>query len=389
MIVVEDVSKRYVRSTSAHRTLRSLPARPARVEQWALRDVSFRVTAGETVGVIGANGSGKSTLLRLVAGLSPPTLGSVHVRGKLATILTLGEGFHPLLSGEENAITGGVLAGLGVREARRRLGDIAAFAELENEMDRPLRTYSDGMRLRLAFAVAINVDPEVLLIDEVFSVGDLAFQQKCLSRLEELQADAVTIVVASHDLAQLERMCSRALWLDEGRLRHLGSAAEAIERYQEAVRARLPLPAPSTEGRFRIGSGDVEIIGIRVVDGTGKETGVVTTGRPVALELDFVAKRVVDDAIFVVSAHALDGTRCFDLNTESDGIRIGPLRGAGTLKLKLERLDLAGGRYLLDVGVFHGSWDHPYDYRWQAVSLVVDGASTTGPLGPPHEWHIA
>jgi len=389
-IQVEAVSKRYVRlATGARRSLRSLPARHKRIEEWALRDVSLQVSKGETVGLLGPNGSGKSTLLRLIAGLSRPTRGSVAVRGELAAILTLGEGFHPLLTGEENAITGGVLAGLGVREARRRLGDIAAFAELEDDLDRPLRTYSTGMRLRLAFAVAIHVDPEVLLVDEVLSVGDLAFRQKSLARLEELQADGVTIVVASHDLNQLERTCSRALWLAEGRTRHLGTVPEVAERYQDAVRQRMPTPAPLADGKVRIGSGEVEIAAIRVLDASGRETVAVVAGRPVAVEIDFVVKQPVDQAIFVVSAHAeRDGTRCFDLNTESDGHPVGPLQKDGTLRLTLDRLDLAGGAYLLDVGVYESTWVRPYDYRWQAVSIEVCGDDVPGPLGPPHRWSL-
>jgi lipopolysaccharide transport system ATP-binding protein len=389
-IEVDAVSKRYVRlATGGRRSLRSLPARHRRIEEWALRDVSLQVAKGETVGLLGPNGSGKSTLLRLIAGLSRPTRGSVTVRGQLAAILTLGEGFHPLLSGEENAITGGVLAGLGVREARRRLGDIAAFAELEDDLDRPLRTYSTGMRLRLAFAVAIHVEPEVLLIDEVLSVGDLAFRQKSLARLENMQSAGVTAVVASHDLGQLERTCSRALWLDEGRTRHLGTVAEVAERYQEAARERMPSPGPDSDGKVRFGSGEVEIATIRVLDASGEETGVVVAGRPVAVEIDFLVKVAVDEAIFVVSGHAeRDGTRCFDFNTESDGHRVGPLREAGTVRLSLDRLDLAGGRYSLDVGVYESTWVRPYDYRWQAVSIEVSGQDVPGPLGPPHRWSL-
>jgi lipopolysaccharide transport system ATP-binding protein len=350
--------------------------------------VSFHVAKGETIGLLGPNGSGKSTLLRLLAGLTRPTQGSVVVRGQLGALLTLGEGFHPLLSGEENAITGGVLAGLGVREARRRLKDIAAFAELEHALDRPLRTYSDGMRLRLAFAVAIHVDPEVLLVDEVLAVGDLAFRQKCLSRMEELQAEGVTIVVASHDLSELERTCARAIWLDGGRLRELGAVADVVERYEEAMHERMPPPTISAEGKLRVGSREVEIVAIRLLDARGKETGVVATGRSLTVEVDFLTKESVDDAIFVVSAHEAGGDLCFDLNTESDGLRVGPLRASGTVRLTLERLDLAGGHYLLDVGVYEGHWAHPYDYHWQAVSLEVRGPADPGPLGPPRRWSI-
>jgi lipopolysaccharide transport system ATP-binding protein len=236
-IHVRSVTKRYHRSvTGRPRTLRSLMERIPRTETWALRDVSFEVQRGETIAVMGRNGSGKSTLLRVLGGVTRPTSGDVEMHGQIGALLTLGEAFHPELSGEENALTGAVLAGLTRVEARRRLPDIAAFAELEDRMDQSLRTYSDGQRLRLAFSVAIHIDPDILLIDELLAVGDLGFQERCLSYLEGLQEAGVTIVVASHDLTQIRRLAARTLWLERGEVRGVDATDRIADEYEEWVR---------------------------------------------------------------------------------------------------------------------------------------------------------
>jgi ABC-type polysaccharide/polyol phosphate transport system ATPase subunit len=198
---------------------------------WALRDVSLSVDRGESLGVIGSNGSGKSTLLRIIAGLTPPTLGRVSVRGRASTLLELGAGFHDKINGRDNALLNAVLLGLSLDEARRRLDEIIAFAELQDFADQPMRAYSLGMILRLGFAVAVSVRPEVLLVDEVLAVGDREFQQKCFRHIDGLRGDGVTIVIVSHDLASVERFCDRAVLLDGGRLAAEGPPAQVIARY--------------------------------------------------------------------------------------------------------------------------------------------------------------
>ena len=383
------VGKRYRRSTGGTpRTLRSLGERAQRMEQWALRDVTFTVAPGETIGLIGKNGSGKSTLLRLLAGLTRPTTGTIRVARQVSGLLSLGEGLHPLLTGEENAITGSILAGLTRREAQRRLRDIAAFAELEDHMDQPLRTFSDGMKLRLAYSVAAHVEPEILLVDEVLAVGDLRFQEKCFAHLEEVQSRGVTVVVASHVLGHIKRICHRALWLADGGLRAIGEAAEVTERYERSMNEGVPVRRTERGGQ-RLGTGEVEIVGVRLLNAAGNETAQISPGNSLTVEIDYIAHEAVPDAIFGVSAHAAkDGSRCFDLTTQADGHEVGRLEGKGTVRLHLDRLDLSGGLYHIDVGVYEASWDRPYDYHWQAFPLEVTASDSPAVLVPPHRWGI-
>jgi lipopolysaccharide transport system ATP-binding protein len=199
---------------------------------WALKDVSFAVDAGRTVGLIGANGSGKSTLLRLIGRIGRPDTGHIEVRGKVRGLLDLSAGFHPDLTGRENAILSGILNGLTRRQVVNRLDEIVAFAEVEDAFDSPIRTFSSGMQMRLAFSVAVHTDPEILLIDEVLSVGDIAFQQKCLARIAEFREAGCSILVVSHEGSTIEELCDEAVWLDHGRLRAHGSAAQVVGEYR-------------------------------------------------------------------------------------------------------------------------------------------------------------
>ena len=394
-IAVDDVSKRYRRDPAGRprrlprgtRDLRDLRGWWRRHEQWALRDVSFTVDRGETVGLIGANGSGKSTLLRLLAGLTRPTTGTVEVRGRASGLLTLGDGVSPLLTGEENALTLGLLAGLSRRQVLARMGDIAAFSELGDAFLDPLRTYSSGMCLRLAFAAAIHVEPEVLLVDEILSVGDLRFQQKCLARMEELQERGVTIVVASHDLDQVRRFCTRAVWVERSRVRAVGPADEVVARYAFAMTERSASTRRS-DGTIRMGTGEVEITAVRLLGRSGRRVGAVPTGAPLTVEIDYGARRRVPNAIFGVSCHDAAGNRCLDVSTAADGVDVGALRDRGTVGLHLDRLDLPGGEYSVDVGVYEAEWDRVYDYRWRALPLEVRGPSGEGLLQPPRRWSL-
>lgn len=387
-IELSRIAKRYrIDFTGSGRRLRSHRADSA--DRWALRDVSLEVEAGTALGVIGSNGSGKSTLLRIIAGLTRPTRGAVRVRSKVTGILTLGGVLEPLLTGTENALTGAVLAGLTRREATRLLPAIEEFAELGDRMDQPLRTFSDGMKLRLAFAIAANVNARILLLDEVLAVGDLRFREKCLGHLQQICESGATVVLTSHEPSHIARLCPHTLWLSNGYVHALGPTREVLERYSNAMLDASPPPELLAGGGTRIGTGEVEITDVRIVDPQGRTVAVVRSGDRVAIEVDFEVRTPVPDAVIGVHAHdALTGTHFLNLSTDGDGLHVGPLPDRGTVRLVLERLDLAGGQYFLDVGVYEANWDRPYAMLWKARTFEVRGQPPTGMLAPPRRWSI-
>jgi lipopolysaccharide transport system ATP-binding protein len=272
-IIVEGISKRFRRwEPTQAMTLQELVQRGFRWRPrdyfWALADVSFRVNSGRMVGIMGFNGAGKSTLLRLVAGVGRPTRGRVDVQGRLGAILDLGVGFHPELTGRENVFVSGVCSGLTRREVADRFDSIVAFSELESFLDYPLRTYSSGMNLRLAFAVAVHIEPEVLLIDEVLAVGDMAFQKKCTDRMRTFKKNGCTGLIVSHAPQSVLALCDEAIWLDRGRIVTYGPAADVVAQYVEATAA-----------------------GSRPPRGQSREATDSMTGQPVAESLDSGAER--------------------------------------------------------------------------------------------------
>jgi lipopolysaccharide transport system ATP-binding protein len=244
-IIVKHVSKRYWLKGAAPQTFQQTLSQTFRAVRqgtpfWALSDVSFQVAPGESVGLIGPNGAGKSTLLRLICGLGRPTSGHTSVEGRVAALLELGVGFHPQLTGRENVYISGVVSGLRHAEVTKRFDDIVSFAEIERFIDQPLRTYSSGMQVRLAFAVAMHVDPQVLIIDEALAVGDARFQQKCVERIEHFQRAGKTLLLVSHDTSMIERFCDRAIWMQEGKLKADDLAGDVVEAYRQSFGGYTP-----------------------------------------------------------------------------------------------------------------------------------------------------
>lgn len=386
-IVADHVSKSY--RVSHPRTIRRashLRGLVTRRRTPALDDVSFEVHTGEVFGLIGANGSGKSTLLRLLAGLTRPSGGSMSVAGRVNGMLSLGESLHPELSGEENAYTTALLAGVGPKEAAARLGWIAEFAELESVMDRPLRTYSDGMRLRLAFAASVAVRPDVLLVDELLAVGDSRFQERCMRHLEALAGDGVTIVVTSHSLSEIERLCARAMWLRSGKVMALGDVDTVAARYASAMTDAVAPARPTEQGGLRMGSGEARIGAVRLTSPLGVPLDEVRAGDPLVVEVE-VADADVTTAIVGIALSLDDGTTVLDMSAGGeDGVA---LRAGDRHRLELDRLDLGEGRYHVDVGLYAPQWTHPLDYWWHAAPLRVLGTERNGTVAPPHRWQVS
>jgi ABC-type polysaccharide/polyol phosphate transport system ATPase subunit len=388
-IRADHVSKTYRVRRERQRTLKETLLRqyaPAKVLE-ALKDVSFAVEAGETFGIVGANGSGKSTLLKLIAGTSRPTTGTIEVNGRVSALLELGAGFHPDFTGRENVFLNASLLGLTRKDTDRLLPEIVDFSELGDFIDAPVKTYSSGMYMRLAFSVAAFVDPDVLLIDEILAVGDEYFQRKCYAKLNEFRARKKTICFVSHDLTAVERLCRRGLLLDHGVVRVDGDIKKVLDGYHELVEAQeqhaLAGTAPKGD---RWGSGEVKIESVSLHSG-GDETHVVRTGEPFEIRLGY---RSDDerDAVFGITIYRDDGLSVYGTNTKNDGSSVRSRR-EGRVSFCVDRLALLPGQYELDVAVVSPEL-HPYDYHSKRYTFRVTGdAGEMGTARLDHRWEAS
>jgi lipopolysaccharide transport system ATP-binding protein len=368
--------------------------------RWVLSDVSFSVGRGEFTGVIGLNGAGKSTLLRLAAGLTSPTRGRVWLPEETAAILNLGDLFDLSLTGRENALTTALAAGLSARRARALMPAIVAFAELEGFEDAPLRTYSDGMRLRLAFGVLAQLAPDALLLDEVIAVGDVRFREKCLEYVRQRCADGAAVLFASHSLDEVARECGRAVWLEAGAVRAAGEAEAVVAEYRDAMHSETRDRTPAPEGpagelelrRNRFGSQEATIEHVELRDGLGRLVSEMSSGGP--LEVSLVVRTppdrpVVAPIVGLTISRAGDGIGCYDTNTANEGVLVGEIAGERRFTLRFERLDLIPGDYFIDVGAYEREWRYAYDYHWHVHPLRVLGSSSDGGVfRPPHQWEV-
>jgi ABC-type polysaccharide/polyol phosphate transport system ATPase subunit len=397
----------------------------------ALRGVSFAVPTGATFGIIGRNGSGKSTMLKLVAGITKPTSGSVDVRGRISALIELGAGFHPEISGRENVFINGIMLGLSKREIARRFDEIVEFAELRDFIEAPVKTYSSGMYMRLGFAVAIHVDPDVLLVDEVLAVGDEAFTHKCLDKFGEFRRRGKTILLVTHSLNLVERFCDEALWLDAGRTRALGDPLRVVGAYLTDVehseeqtlaaadaRARahaLEVPLPSVEGEngaelpvgaadgnalpddpvpqdmFRAregrwGSREVQILEVALRDQHGQVSHVFQSGDPLSVHVKVLAVEPVSDFAFGIGLFNPEGVCCYGTNTHLEELESASLEGEAEVVFQVASLDLVEGTYKLDVAV-HKRDGYPYDYHRLLYTFRVKSRThDVGIYRPPHQW---
>lgn len=358
---------------------------------WALRHVSFDVAPGEMLGVIGRNGAGKSTLLRLLGGVMRPDEGQIETSAPVNGLLELNTGMHPDLTGRENIIVNGVLAGLLRKEVEERVDRIIDFAELAEFIDDPVRTYSSGMRLRLGFAVAVHVDPKILLIDEVLAVGDLAFQQKCLARIEEFRARGCAIVLISHELEQVASRCDRAIWLARGELRGSGEAPDTVEAYIGSMRAEtLQRSADPVEGDTgRYGAGEISVAGLEIIDRHGLPATAIDPGEPLTIRVSVKQQDSVGKWHVTVAVAREDGTQLLDMNSDIDGIELPEMTQDRSVEIAVERLDLLPGAYRIDVGLWHPDWEYAYDYYPDAARFVVSGErGREGVLFAPRHWRV-
>ncbi len=394
-VVLRGVSKRYPSGTRRGR-LQSLKGALLHGALWrrqqeqsgflALSEVDLTVRPGETVAVIGPNGSGKSTLLKLVAGILKPTAGTVDVRGRVTALIELGAGFHPEISGRENAIINGMMLGLSRREILGKLDDIIAFAGLGEFIDEPVKTYSSGMYVRLGFAVATSVGPDVLLVDEILAVGDQAFAHRCLDRIARMQRTGTAVLLVSHDLSLVEALAHRVAYLQEGQVTLEGTAGAVVARYRSDVASdEAEVARPEAAGR-RWGNRWVTLEAVDLLDGEGRPVGSIPWGEPAALRLAYRVQEAQQDFVFGVAIQREDGQHVFGTNTELDGWVPVRLESDGEVRIEFPSLQLAPGRYLVDAAV-HRAGGMAFDYACEVASFLVTApVGWPGSYAPRHRW---
>ncbi|TLD42017.1 MAG: Teichoic acid export ATP-binding protein TagH [Candidatus Jettenia ecosi] len=349
---------------------------------WALRDVSFSLEQGKVLGIIGHNGAGKSTLLRLLCGLGRPTTGHIQRIGHVSGLLELGSGFHPDMTGRENLMTGGILSGLTRREVQARQQEIVAFAELEEFIDQPVRTYSNGMYLRLAFAAAIHFDPDVLIIDEVLAVGDARFQKRCIERLTAFRVSGKALILTSHDSEQIKSLCDEVLVLEEGHIVMQGDPASAIRCYNDLMRQRtekraaqlfngVVQPSLTVERGNRMGTQEASICAVHLYDKQGNMNDTLHSGDGLTIELKYNLTASLSDMALLLGIYSETNVKCFETYIPSVNATFGPLTKQGSFSCHFQELPLLPGLYYITVGLYPVDWSYVYDYHWQMHPLHV------------------
>jgi lipopolysaccharide transport system ATP-binding protein len=380
-----DVSKRFRIYQERARSLHELIVegfrpwrRPGRKDVWALKDVNLQVSKGETLGIIGPNGAGKSTILKLIARVFEPTSGEIFAHGKVASLLELGAGFHPDLTGRENIFLYGSILGFSRRAMARRFDDIVDFSGIGSVIDVPIKRYSSGMYLRLAFSVAIHVEPDILLVDEVFAVGDQVYQKQCLRRIRELQNQGVTILFVSHSMQTVKQMCSRAVWLAKGQVAAQGRPEQIIERY---LNQALPgddsnLSEAQLTSGVRWGTQEIEITRVSFLDPQGRNCNSLTAGGNMHIRIEFTAHQRVERPVFGLAIYRNDGAHVNGPNTQLANLPIEWAEGPGVVEYEVETVPLLPGGYVLSAAAY--DWDglHTYDHWHQAFPFTIVSGQT-------------
>lgn len=381
---------------------------------YALRDVSFSIEPGSSLGIVGRNGSGKSTILKLIAGIYHPDQGKVGVRGRISALIELGAGFHPDFTGRENVFLGGIMYGLSRAEIEARFEDIVRYAELEHCIDDPVRTYSSGMYMRLGFSLAVHTDPDILLVDEVLAVGDAAFINRCQETISEFRRRGKTLIFVTHDLSSVSRWCDDAIWLDQGKVRERGEPRYVIDKYlscvqdaeQEALELRnaeqlgaenLPVsqdPRDDARGssRTRWGNRDVEILEVSMLNKNDEAKWLFGSEDEIRVRVRYQVNKPLKDLVFGVGILRADGTEIHGTNTEIDDVSpplpetTASLPQVGVWEFLISRNGLLEDSYYLDVAA-HSIDGLPYDYHHRLHSFSIRATKKhSGVMNPPHEW---
>ena len=395
-IEVTSLSKNFRLYHERNQNLKSsiLRGRRSRFEEfWALDEVSFAVENGKTFGVIGSNGSGKSTLLKCIAGILQPDKGSVKVRGRVSALLELGAGFHPELSGRENVFLNGSILGLRRKELERRFDEIVDFAGVGKFIDTPVKNYSSGMFVRLGFSVAVNVDPDVFLVDEVLSVGDVSFQKRSAEKIDEFRRAGKTILFVSHGLGQVVELCDEVLWLEKGSVRALGDAASLVREYSGEGEAEVGGADEGENGSSvgsRWGSGEIQITSVDLFDGDGQSVQHPRTLDPLTVRVNLTAHAPIQDSVLVAKIDQLGGHTVWQSSTRRNGVSIGLIKESASVELKFPALPLLEGTYELSLGITDQTEVQPYDWWERRIRFDMRQYvnSDHGVVHIPTQWTV-
>ena len=389
-VTVENVWKYFRLYQEKNQYLKStlLRGRRARYDEfWALKGVDFEIPFGSTFGIIGSNGSGKSTLLKCLAGILSPDKGTVSCNGRMAALLELGAGFHPDLSGRENIYLNGAILGMTRSEIDRKLEEIIDFSGLDKFVDTPVKNYSSGMVVRLGFAIATNVDPEILIIDEVLAVGDESFQHRCQEKIETFRQEGRTIILVSHGLIQVAQLCSTVAWLEKGVIQEIGPSYEVIGKYA----GQSHDAAPKGEGEIgeRWGSHEAEITRAEFVNADGVPIRVLKTGEPISLQIDYTAHMPIKEPVFGIRFTHLHGTTVWGSNTKRMGFQPATLNNSGTITLNIPELPILAGTYDLTVALSDQHETYEYDHWERRVrfDVVQYNSFDEGLIQVQASWH--
>ena len=364
---------------------------PPREDFWALRDITFSLEPGEVLGLIGMNGAGKSTLLKILSKVTVPTTGTFETHGRLGSLIEIGAGFHPDLTGRENIFLNGSIMGMTRHEVQRKFDQIVAFAEVERFIDTPIKFYSSGMQMRLGFAVAAHTDPDVLLVDEILAVGDASFQAKCLNKLAELKSRNKTIILVSHHLANITDHSTKVLWLDRGTVRMVGETDAVVDAYLEHISRDMKVDDSQHEARDVSGDRPISIADVTLLDGEENPQGRFDRGEKAHIDITYTATHAVPGVVFGVSFHDIHGWEIGGVITDPDSVKVTAAVDRAVLRLTLDPLFFVKGIYMLNVYVVDPATRRYYDLRRRALRLVLDGHravsnETTGYVYYPHQW---
>jgi ABC-type polysaccharide/polyol phosphate transport system ATPase subunit len=405
VVQFENISKRFVFTMETPQSILEMfisffARRRRRLERnqnlWAVQDVSFEVYPGEVLGIVGRNGSGKSTLLKLISRILRPDAGRMMINGRTSALLELGAGFHQDLTGRENIFLNASVLGLTQKEIEDRYEDIVDFSELGGFIDMPVKHYSSGMYMRLGFSVAIHVKPDILIVDEILAVGDQQFKTKCIDRIVEMMQEGVTIIIVSHNMSLMRKLCTKLIWLEKGEVRASGATMDVARQYMAHTFTKEG--GAFTEKKMaqiakRSGNGDAEITAVRFLNQNDQEQDSFKTGDSLTVEISYLAHKSIEDPEFGISIYRQDGVWVASPSNLISGVRTGVIEGAGKIRYHVERLPLLPAEYEFTVGIHDGVTNFQYDNHHRAYSIRIAPGGTNELYGlvelPAHwEWEM-